>query len=122
MQQLLVITSVILIADMIWLTSTAASTRKMIASLQGQPLSIRYLPAAIVYMIMIVAVWFFAVRPATSITEAAGRGAALGFSMYGLYDLTNYATLAKYPLTFALTDIAWGTFLFTVASVIAAAL
>jgi len=116
MEQLLVLTLVILVADGIWLTATASDTRKMIAVLQGQPLSIRVLPAVIVYAIMIAAVWFFAVRPATSVQDAAGRGAALGFAMYGLYDLTNYATLAKYPLWFAVTDIAWGTFLFTVAS------
>jgi uncharacterized membrane protein len=122
MEQLLVLTTVILVADGIWLTANVDSTRKMIAALQGQPLSIRVLPAVIVYAIMIAAVWFFAVRPASSVQEAAGRGAALGFAMYGLYDLTNYATLAKYPLWFALTDIMWGTFLFTVASVTTLAL
>jgi uncharacterized membrane protein len=122
MEQLLVLTTVILVADGIWLTATASGTRKMIAALQGQPLSIRALPAVIVYAIMIAAVWFFAVRPATSVQEAAVRGAALGFAMYGLYDLTNYATLAKYPLWFALTDIVWGTFLFTVAAATTVAL
>jgi len=116
MQQLLVLTSVILLADTVWLTATADSTYKMIAALQGKPLRVRFLPGAALYAIMIAAVWFFAVRSSTSVVEAAGRGAALGFSMYGLYDLTNYATLDKYPLWFTVTDIAWGTILFTVAS------
>jgi uncharacterized membrane protein len=31
--------------------------------------------------------------------------------MYGLYDLTNYATLVKYPIKYAATDIVWGTVL-----------
>jgi len=31
--------------------------------------------------------------------------------MYGLYDLTNAATLTRYPLMFALQDILWGTLL-----------
>lgn len=119
-QQLAILTTVILLADGIWLTATAVSTRQMIAVLQGQPLSIRALPAAVVYVIMIASVWFFAVSPSTSVTDAAGRGAALGFAMYGLYDLTNYATLARYPLSFALTDIAWGSVLFASASAITA--
>jgi uncharacterized membrane protein len=34
--------------------------------------------------------------------------------MYGLYDLTNYATLVDYPIRFALTDMAWGSYLFAV--------
>jgi len=31
--------------------------------------------------------------------------------MYGLYDLTNYATLTNYTLTMTVKDMAWGTFL-----------
>ena len=116
---LIVLTAVILVADAVWLTATAVGTRQMFAVLQGQPLSIRVLPAVAVYAIMIASVWFFALTPATSVTDAAARGAALGFAMYGLYDLTNYATLARYPLSFALTDMTWGTLLFASASAIA---
>jgi uncharacterized membrane protein len=92
----------------------------MVAALQGQPLKIRWIPTLAVYAIMVAALWYFAVSPSTNITDAAGRGAALGFSMYGLYDLTNYATLERYTLDFALTDIIWGTFLFTVTAAVAA--
>jgi hypothetical protein len=114
-----VLTVFILVADAVWLTATAVGTRQMFAALQGQPLSIRVLPAIVVYVIMIASVWFFAVSPATSVSDAAARGAALGFAMYGLYDLTNHATLARYPLSFALTDMTWGTVLFASASAIA---
>jgi uncharacterized membrane protein len=31
--------------------------------------------------------------------------------MYGLYDLTNYATLKGYTLEMTVVDMAWGTFL-----------
>jgi len=117
--QIASVTTVLLVADAIWLTSTSASTRQMIAAIQGKPLTIRWIPAAAVYALMIATLWFFAVRPAADWLEAGGRGAALGFAMYGLYDLTNYATLEKYTLNFALTDIAWGTFLFGTAAAIA---
>ena len=119
LSQIASITAVILVADAVWLTSTSASTRQMIAAIQGKPLTIRWIPAAAVYALMIAALWFFAVRPAADWLEAGGRGAALGFAMYGLYDLTNYATLEKYTLKFALTDIAWGTLLFGTAATIA---
>ena len=62
-------------------------------------------------MLIVGAIWFFASGPNLTVQEAAGRGGALGLAMYGVYDLTNYATLAKYPLSFALTDMVWGTFL-----------
>jgi uncharacterized membrane protein len=114
--QIAAITVVILFADAVWLTTTAAGTRQIFAAIQGQPLTIRWIPAVVVYAIMIAAVWFFAVQPAADWLGAAGRGAALGLAAYGIYDLTNYASLAKYPLSFALTDMMWGTFLFGVAA------
>jgi uncharacterized membrane protein len=118
--QVLAITVVMLIMDIIWLTATNATTRPMFAAIQGQPLKIRWIPTLAVYTIMVAALWYFAVNPSTNITDAAGRGAALGFSMFGLYDLTNYATLERYTLDFALTDMIWGTFLFTVTAAVAA--
>jgi uncharacterized membrane protein len=118
--QILAIIVTMLVLDIAWLTATNATTRPMFAALQGQPLKIRWIPTLAVYAIMVAALWYFAVSPSTNITDAAGRGAALGFSMYGLYDLTNYATLERYTLDFALTDIIWGTFLFTVTAAVAA--
>jgi uncharacterized membrane protein len=118
--QILAIIVTMIVLDIAWLTATSATTRPMFAALQGQPLRIRWIPTLAVYAIMVASLWYFAVSPSTNITDAAGRGAALGFSMYGLYDLTNYATLERYTLDFALTDIIWGTFLFTVTAAVAA--
>ena len=70
-------------------------------------------------MIMVGATWFFAVWKTPSWKAATAKGAALGFAMYGLYDLTNYATLIKYPIEFAVTDIAWGTFLIGTSALVA---
>ena len=114
--QIATITVIVLVLDAVWLTASSSDTRQMFAAIQGKPLQIRWLAAAAVYVIMILAIWFFAVLPSTSWLEAAGRGAVLGFAIYGVYDMTNYATLSAYPLHFALTDMAWGTTLFAVAA------
>jgi uncharacterized membrane protein len=121
MKQIAIITVVMLVLDAVWLTATSASSRQIFATLQGKPLQIRWAPAAVVYALMIAAVWFFAVEPSKSWQEGAGRGALLGLVMYGLYDMTNYATLVAYPLSFAIQDMVWGTFLFTVVAAAAAA-
>jgi len=112
------IVGTLLSMDAVWLSSTAASTRTIFAKLQGQPLEIRWIPAIAVYAIMVLAVWFFAVEPSKTMTEAGTKGAVLGFTMYGLYDLTNHATLTKYPLSFALTDMTWGTVLMATAAAV----
>ena len=61
---------------------------------------------------------YFAINPAKTINEASTRGAALGLSMYGLYDLTNYATLKGWTETMVLKDVLWGTTLTGVASAV----
>lgn len=104
-------TTTLVALDAAWLTSTMKTSSAMFSRLQGQPLAIRWIPAVFVYVLIVGALLFFATGPGLTVQEAAGRGGALGLAMYGVYDLTNYATLAKYPLSFALTDMAWGTFL-----------
>ena len=111
LKQLGVLTLVILLLDALWLTANHSYHVTVFAALQSQPLAIRWIPAILVYVLIIGAVWYFAVRPATSWTEAATSGALLGGSMYGLYDLTNYATLVKYPIKYAVTDMIWGAVL-----------
>lgn len=39
-----------------------------------------------------------------------GWGALLGFVVYSVYDLTNYAVLRGWTLKVTLIDIVWGTF------------
>lgn len=120
-REILIVAAVMLVMDAIWLTANNATHRVIFAAIQGQPMVIRYAPAAVVYILMIVATWYLAVEPSTDWKAAAGRGALLGAAMYGVYDMTNYATLAKYPLSFALTDMAWGTFLCAVTAAVAVA-
>ena len=38
-------------------------------------------------------------------------GAVFGLCAYGTYDLTNLATLQRWPLRLAIVDMAWGTLL-----------
>ena len=75
--------------------------------------SFRMMPALVFYAAYIAAIVWFAVRPGLSlgIGAAALNGALLGAICYATYDLTNYATLKKWPLSVALIDMGWGTVL-----------
>ncbi|MCI4678353.1 DUF2177 family protein [Rhodoblastus acidophilus] len=71
-------------------------------------------PAVAFYLLYAFGVVFFAVNPALAAQNwkmAAGYGLALGLIGYGVYDLTNQATLKTWPLTLTLVDMAWGSFL-----------
>lgn len=102
--------------DAAWLWGRGATNGTMFAALQGAPLSIRWPVAILCYIVMIGGLWWFAIRPSATWQAAAGNGAALGALVYGVYDLTNHATLLRFPLSYALTDWMWGTFLFAVAA------
>lgn len=69
-------------------------------------------PAAIVFYLLYVAgILFFAVAPALeagSAGRAAVWGALFGFITYATYDLTNLATLDRWPLRVVIVDVAWG--------------
>ncbi len=121
--QILTVGLVMLGMDAVWLTYNAAFHRQVFAIIQGSPLQIRMAPAILTYVIMIAAVWFFAVAPSgTDWLAAAGRGAAIGVAMYGVYDLTNLATLTKYPIGYAITDMIWGSFLCATVAAVATCL
>jgi uncharacterized membrane protein len=117
-QQVFLVATIMLLMDFGWLAANAKYHRRVFAELQGQPLQVRIIPAMIVYLLMIVGVWFFAVLPADDWVSAGARGALIGAVMYGLYDMTNYATLVAYPMEFAISDMMWGIVL---CSIVAAA-
>lgn len=117
--QIVTILVTMLALDAVWLTSTAASAREMFARVQKEPLQARYGPAAIVYVLMTVGLYFFVVDQATTWVDAAWKGALLGLVVYGTYDWTNYATLKYYTPQFAMTDMFWGGALFGITAAVA---
>lgn len=61
------------------------------------------------------------VDPANLFVSALLWGALFGVAVYGVYDLTNRATLRHWPVRLAVVDIAWGGVICAVATVAAAA-
>ena len=116
LKQIGLILVVCLFLDLFWLMARGEYHSRLFADIQKSPLTIRFLPAAAVYLLIALAIWFFVFQVAdSSVAKNPGKafavGATLGFSMYGLYDLTNFATLKGYTLEMTLVDMAWGTFL-----------
>jgi uncharacterized membrane protein len=99
--------------DFLWLsnTSDALYHRDLGPLLADNP---NMTVAVIFYLVFIVGILIFAVRPALASGDwrtAALYGALFGFFAYATYDLTNFATMRVWTLRVTLLDIAWGTFL-----------
>ena len=109
-----IIATVIFFAiDMVWLGVIA---KKFYRQKLGFILSpeVNWTAAIIFYLIFIGGILFFAVMPALkeeSWKIAALNGSVLGLLCYATYDLTNMATLKKWPLVIVIVDMIWGTVL-----------
>ena len=97
------------VLDAGWLTLHYNYHRDLFYKIQKSDLNPRLIPAALIYLLIPVAVFLYAVKDANSTKDAALKGALIGFILYAFYDLTNFATLTNYTLDMTLTDIAWGT-------------
>ena len=67
--------------------------------------------AIIFYLLFIVGIFIFAILPAVdkgSLGNAIVMGALFGFFTYATYDLTNLATLTRWPLSVTLADLVHG--------------
>jgi uncharacterized membrane protein len=79
----------------------------------------RLAPGIIFYLLYAVGVVVFVVRPALaaqSFGMAAAYGVLFGLVGYGVYDLTNQATLKTWPVSLTLVDMTWGALLTGVAA------
>lgn len=105
------ITTVIFFAiDMLWLGVIAKNLyRQKLGFILSE--QVNWAAAIVFYLIYIGGILFFAVLPAMKEMNwqtALLNGAILGGLCYATYDLTNMATIAKWPLDIVIIDIVWG--------------
>lgn len=108
--------------DFIWLGYIFSDFYKMrmepLVTIVDGKMQIVYWSAAVVYILLAAVIAFLAEPLIDSVDQwwmAAFNIAFLGFVIYGVYDFTNLATLKTWPLSLALADVAWGTFVCGVA-------
>lgn len=111
-------TATMLLMDAIWLTANYKYHNKLLESVQHAAVELRLIPTLLVYILIPAAVYYFAIEPGKTQKEATVKGALLGLSMYGLYDLTNLATLKGWTTEMAIKDSTWGTVLCAVGSAV----
>ena len=104
--------------DAVWLTLASPTIYKgeIGPLLLAEP---KIAPAVLFYLLYLVGVVFFVVRPALEkggLRAAALPGAFFGVVAYATYDLTNLATLQGFTTKLAVIDMVWGGLVTGVAS------
>ncbi len=111
---------VLAVFDSVWLYSTGAKYREWLGHLFAT--NFNFTPAVFFYLIYAFGLIYFVISPAlkqgTSLWYVLLSGALFGLVAYATYDLTNHATLTAWPLVVTLVDMAWGTLLTGLTSVI----
>jgi uncharacterized membrane protein len=107
----MLISAILFIAiDMIYLNLMKNYFSKQIQSVQGSPIKMRVLGAAICYIFLIIGLNYFIIKPNRSVSDAF----LFGIVIYGVYETTNYALLSKWSMLTVILDTLWGGVLFAV--------
>lgn len=108
------------IVDIIWIGAIAMPFyRAQLGTLLAD--TINWPAALLFYVLYAIALLVLVIKPAleeASLKRALMYGALVGFTAYMTYDLTNLATTRDWPLVLSLVDMAWGTFLTMLVSVV----
>ena len=99
------------VLDGLWLGVFMAGFYKTqlspVARVSGNRLAPLWGPTLFVYVLLAFGIVAF-VLPRNFADASIARGALFGLVVYGVYDLTNLATLRAWPVALTLIDIAWG--------------
>ena len=106
---LLLISAIILIViDFAYLKVMNGYFNNQIKSVQGSPIKMNYLGAALCYILLIAGINYFIIKPRRSVSDAF----LLGIIIYGVYETTNYALLKNWSILTVIIDTLWGGTLF----------
>ena len=86
----------------------------MITSIQGKEMNVKYLGVIFAYVFLFIILKFFVIDKKLSILNSF----ILGMSIYGVYDMTNYATISNWDFNFVILDTLWGGSLFALINLI----
>jgi uncharacterized membrane protein len=98
--------------DAVWLGVIASGMYKRELGHLLAP-NVRWGAAVVFYLLYVAGVLVLIVLPNLDarLARVALRGALFGLVAYATYDLTNLATLLRWPLRVTLLDLVWGTIL-----------
>lgn len=110
---------VFIILDAIWLFTTKGFYTKELQHLMGS--DVKWIGAVVFYLLFVFALLYFVITPALlshDMKTMVISAIIFGLITYGTYDLTNYATLNKWPLSITIIDLIWGSSLSVITSLI----
>lgn len=114
MKKFLMLLFVVLLLDMLYISLISKTFKKMIENIQKTRFKINYTTAVLCYIFIVIQLYVFIIQNNESIQKAF----LLGFTTYGIYELTNLATITQWNVPIAIMDTIWGGILYALTSYI----
>jgi uncharacterized membrane protein len=111
---IIVASIVMLILDSLYLSSIGTMFSNLVVNIQRTALMIKPLGVILCYIVLILGFYYFILKDKRSPMDAF----LLGVFVYAVYELTNYATIKKWPVSLVLLDSVWGGVLFALTAII----
>lgn len=120
MKRNIVATAILLILDIVWVFAFMRKKYStQVRNIQGEAMKGRAQFALLSYILMVVGLNLFVlpnIREGHELGDSLKYGATFGLVVYGIYDTTAAAVFKDWDIGLAAVDIAWGTFVFFIAS------
>lgn len=97
-----------LLVDSIYLFSLKNYFNSVFKKIQNADIKIKYLGLILCYLVLIFGINYFIISKKRGLINSF----LLGFTIYAVYETTNYATLNNWPFTMVIIDSLWGGLLF----------
>ena len=105
---LLISAILFVVIDSVYLNFMKDYFQKQVIKVQGSPIKINFLGAALCYVFLIASLNYFIIKPKKSVQDAF----LLGIVIYGVYETTNYAIFKNWSMLSVIIDTLWGGILF----------
>ena len=99
----------VLVLDGIYLSSLSNYFSKVFKEIQGTKMELRIPSAALCYVFIIFSIYYFGFVLNIGLLNMF----VLGVIIYGIYELTNHATIKQWPLFMVIVDTLWGGVLYS---------
>ena len=105
---IVVLSIVVLVLDMIYISCVKTLFNKLIKGIQGSDIKLDLGATFLDYILIIFSMYYFIIQKNASIEEAM----ILGLCIYGIYELTNMAVFKRWTWQVVMIDSIWGAVLY----------
>lgn len=111
----ILVTAIVLLSlDYIYLNLMSSYFQNQVKRVQKTPLKMNFVGVALCYILLIIGLYYFIIKPNKSVSDAF----LLGLVIYGVYETTTLGLFTNWSILTVIIDTLWGASLFAITTFI----